>query len=151
MKKTTTNKLRVEAAATACLLAAGMMPMAHAYVGPGAGFAFVGTFLALFIACFSSLLSLLIWPIRYVIRYKRRRKAMAKAQVKRVVILGLDGLDPILTDRWIAEGKLPNLAKLAAQGSYSRLQTTYPSISPVAWSSFMTGVDPARRTSAAAV
>lgn len=138
------RKIAFNKAALVFLLTVGLVPVAQAYVGPGAGFAFLGSFLALFIAFFAGLLSLLIWPFRFVIRYSRRRKAMAKAKVKRMVILGLDGLDPNLTDRWIAEGKLPNLAKLAAEGSYSRLATTYPSISPVAWSSFMTGVDPAR-------
>ena len=61
-----------------------------------------------------------------------------------MVILGLDGLDPALTQRWMAAGQLPNLSELAQQGSFSPLRTTYPAISPVAWSSFMTGVDPAR-------
>ena len=32
------------------------------------------------------------------------------------------------------EGKLPNLSKLVAVGSYKRLRTTFPSLSPVAWS-----------------
>ena len=58
--------------------------------------------------------------------------------------MGLDGQDPKLTDRFIAEGKLPNFAKLAAMGSYHRLRTTFPSVSPVAWSTFSTGVSPAK-------
>jgi predicted AlkP superfamily phosphohydrolase/phosphomutase len=60
------------------------------------------------------------------------------------VIVGLDGLDPGLCDRFIADGRLPNLAKLQQQGVFARLQTTFPSISPVAWSSFSTGVNPGR-------
>src|SRR5262249_7754328 len=39
---------------------------------------------------------------------------------------------------------LPNFARLAAMGCYRRLQTTCPAISPVAWSSFSTGTNPAR-------
>ena len=117
---------------------------AHAYVGPGAGFAFIGSFLALFTALLAGIGSLLIWPIRFVIRSFRRRKALSRSNLKRMVILGLDGLDPILVDQWMAAGELPNLKKLSEQGSYTRLRTTYPSISPVAWSSFMTGVDPSR-------
>ena len=39
---------------------------------------------------------------------------------------------------------LPNFSALAAAGSYRRLKTTYPSLSPVAWSSFSTGTHPAR-------
>ena len=61
-----------------------------------------------------------------------------------MVVLGLDGLDPDLTEPWMAQGRLPNLVRLADTGSFTRLRTTYPAISPVAWSSFMTGVDPAR-------
>ena len=118
--------------------------MAQAYVGPGAGFAFLGSFLALFTAFFAAILSLLIWPFRFLLRSIRRRKVLGESQVKRMVILGLDGLDPLLVDQWIKEGHLPNMKKIAEDGSYTRLKTTYPSISPVAWSSFMTGVDPAR-------
>jgi predicted AlkP superfamily phosphohydrolase/phosphomutase len=117
---------------------------AFAYIGPGAGFAFLGSFLAMFLAFAAALLSLFTWPVRFVVRRMRRRKALGTARVRRVVILGLDGLDPGLAERWIAEGYLPNLKELAERGSFSRLRTTYPSISPVAWSSFMTGVDPSR-------
>ena len=69
---------------------------------------------------------------------------MSRASARRVVVLGLDGLDPTLAEQWMAEGHLPNLSALAKSGSFTRLGTTYPAISPVAWSSFMTGVDPAR-------
>src|SRR5512143_3027300 len=44
----------------------------------------------------------------------------------------------------MAEGKLPNLARLRKEGAYARLRTTIPSISPVAWSSFMTGSEPSK-------
>ncbi len=131
-------------ATVAVISLAGIAGSAEAYVGPGAGFAFLGSFMALFIALMAGIASLLIWPVRYVIRSFRRRKALARSKLKRMVILGLDGLDPVLVDQWMAEGHLPNLKKLSEQGSYSRLRTTYPSISPVAWSSFMTGVDPSR-------
>jgi predicted AlkP superfamily phosphohydrolase/phosphomutase len=131
--------------AAAALGAALVAPdTAHAYVGPGAGFALVGSFLALLAAVASSILSLVLWPIRFVLRWRRRRKAMSRASARRVVVLGLDGLDPTLAEQWMAEGKLPNLSALAKSGSFTRLGTTYPAISPVAWSSFMTGVDPAR-------
>ena len=44
----------------------------------------------------------------------------------------------------MAEGRLPNLARLREQGTYRRLRTTFPALSPVAWSTFATGVNPAR-------
>ena len=44
----------------------------------------------------------------------------------------------------MAEGNLPNLARLRETGGYRRLRTTYPALSPVAWSTFATGVNPAK-------
>ncbi|KPJ93545.1 MAG: hypothetical protein AMS18_05560 [Gemmatimonas sp. SG8_17] len=64
--------------------------------------------------------------------------------MKRLIVVGLDGQDPDLTDRFMREGKLPNFKRLAEQGCYHRLRTTFPSVSPVAWSSFSTGTHPAR-------
>ncbi|MFQ5649761.1 MAG: alkaline phosphatase family protein [bacterium] len=114
---------------------------AHAYIGPGAGFAFLTSFLMLFASFFMAFFTLLTWPLRVIIRFFKRRKAFVHAKTDRVVILGLDGLEPTITERLLKEGKLPNLQKLREQGSYSRLQTTYPAISPVAWSAFSTGVN----------
>ena len=62
----------------------------------------------------------------------------------RVVVLGFDGLDPQLTARWMAEGKLPNFERLAETGYYQELATSNPPQSPVAWSSFATGAGPGR-------
>ena len=74
----------------------------------------------------------------------RRRKAYGKAQVKRVVIVGFDGMDPELASRFMSEGKLPNLTKLRDSGTFRPLRTTFPAISPVAWSTFQTGVNPGK-------
>ncbi len=60
------------------------------------------------------------------------------------MIVGLDGMAPELAEKLMAEGKLPNLARLREEGFYGRLQTTTPAISPVAWSSFMTGSEPSK-------
>ncbi len=60
----------------------------------------------------------------------------------KVVVLGFDGLDYALTRQLIDEGRLPNFARLEAMGGFSRLETTVPPHSPVAWSSFVTGMDP---------
>jgi len=117
---------------------------AEAYIGPGAGFAVVGSFLAMFVAILSGLLALFTWPVRYVIRAIRRRKAFARSRVRRFVILGLDGMDPVLTERFLAEGKLANFARMRDKGCFKRLTTTLPSMSPVAWSSFQTGCNPGK-------
>jgi predicted AlkP superfamily phosphohydrolase/phosphomutase len=111
------------------------------YIGPGAGFAFLGSFLTMFLGLLASVGSLLIWPFRMAWMAMRRKR---KAQVKRLIFLGLDGLDPRLTEKYMADGKMPNFAGLRDTGSYRRLRTTYPAISPVAWSTFATGVNPAR-------
>ena len=116
---------------------------AEAYIGPGAGFAFVGSFFVLLWAIVLALFTLLSYPFRLLLRLLRRRR-IPKHAPRRVVLVGLDGMDPTLTERWIAEGKLPNFAALAAEGSFRRLGTTHPPLSPVAWSSFMTGVHPPR-------
>ncbi|HEV3256242.1 MAG TPA: alkaline phosphatase family protein [Gemmataceae bacterium] len=64
--------------------------------------------------------------------------------MKRVVILGLDGLDYGLTEKLLAEGKLPHLATLRRQGCFKPLASTLPPIAPVAWSTFQTGVNPGK-------
>jgi predicted AlkP superfamily phosphohydrolase/phosphomutase len=60
---------------------------------------------------------------------------------KKLVILGFDGMDPHLLQKWMSEGKLPNISKLAAQGGFYPLQTTHSPESPTAWASFATGVN----------
>lgn len=114
-----------------------------AYIGPGAGFAFLGSFLTLVLSVFATIASLLLWPFRMIRTLLRRRRG-APARVKRLIFLGLDGLDPELTEKWMAEGKMPNLSRLKERGSYRRLRTTCPPLSPVAWSTFATGVNPAK-------
>jgi predicted AlkP superfamily phosphohydrolase/phosphomutase len=62
---------------------------------------------------------------------------------KKMIVLGLDGLDPVLTKRWIDEGRLPALGRLLRQGGDFRpLGTSLPPQTPVAWSNFITGMDP---------
>jgi predicted AlkP superfamily phosphohydrolase/phosphomutase len=115
-----------------------------AYAGPGAGFAVLSSFWTLFVAFLYSVYAFFTWPFRHLLRLLRRRKAFGKAQVKRAVILGFDGMDPELAARFMEEGKLPNLARLRDHGTFRKLRTTNPPISPVAWSTFMTGVNPGK-------
>ncbi len=116
---------------------------AEAYIGPGAGFALLSSFMVVFTTLVVAVLALLSWPFRMLWRFIRRGKR-ARPWIKRLIIVGLDGQDPQLTDRFIKEGKLPNFAKLAESGCYHRLASTFPSVSPVAWSSFSTGTHPAK-------
>src|SRR5438445_619150 len=60
---------------------------------------------------------------------------------RKLIILGVDGLDPDLLTKFMAEGKMPNFARLAGQGSFRRLTTSIPPQSPVAWSNLITGMN----------
>ncbi len=68
----------------------------------------------------------------------------AAAEAPKTVILGFDGADAKLTEQWMNEGKLPNLAKLREQGTFAPLRSTIPSQTPVSWSTFATGLNPGR-------
>ncbi len=117
---------------------------ALAYIGPGAGFAFLSSFLVFFLAFFAAIFSIFSWPFRLLIRAIKGQKAYKNSQVNRVLIMGFDGMDPVLAEKFMMEGKLPNFNRLRKEGTYRRLQTTTPAISPVAWSSFMTGCEPSK-------
>ncbi len=116
----------------------------EAYIGPGAGFAVGSTVFAFFLAFLSGLAAIFLWPVRWIIRSRRGRRAHAKARVKRFVILGLDGMEPTLAEKYMAEGKMPHLAALRKKGCFHRLGTTAPPLSPVAWSTFLTGCNPGK-------
>ncbi|MGA2033378.1 MAG: alkaline phosphatase family protein [Thermoguttaceae bacterium] len=62
----------------------------------------------------------------------------------RVLVLGLDGGTFDLLLPWAADGHLPALARLLAEGAHSPLKSTIPPITPCAWSSFMTGMNPGK-------
>jgi len=57
-------------------------------------------------------------------------------------VIGLDGLEPTIVESMLERGELPNLARIRQSGFYSRIKTTYPAQTPVAWSSFATGTNP---------
>jgi len=113
-----------------------------AYIGPGAGFAFLSSFLVFIVSFILVGFYLLSLPVRIILRAIFRRTPNAKHAFDRVVIVGFDGMDPKLTHQYMQEGNLPNLLRLRTEGVFTSLATTCPSISPAAWSTFMTGVDP---------
>jgi len=114
-----------------------------AYIGPGAGVALLSSFLVVLTTMVLVVFSLLLLPFRLLWRAIRRKKKL-KPWVRRLIIVGVDGQDPKLTERFMKEGKLPHFSKLAEMGCYRRLRTTFPALSPTAWSSFATGTDPAK-------
>ena len=69
---------------------------------------------------------------------------MDKGRSPRVLIIGIDGATPTLIMPWARDGKLPNIVRLMKTGSYGDLLSTIPPITPPAWTSFMTGVNPGK-------
>ncbi|PWT82032.1 MAG: phosphodiesterase, partial [Acidobacteria bacterium] len=62
--------------------------------------------------------------------------------MKKVIVIGMDGFEPKVVEPLLNDGQLPNLAKLREQGGFSRIRTTYPAQTPVAWSTFATSTNP---------
>jgi predicted AlkP superfamily phosphohydrolase/phosphomutase len=125
-----------------CVFVALTPKAAWAYVGPGAGFAFLGSAFVFILAFGMAFLTLAFWPLQWVWRKLRGKKISKKARTRRVVIVGLDGLEPSLVERYMQEGMLPNFSALKQEGGYSKLGSTLPPVSPVAWSTYQTGVNP---------
>ncbi len=70
------------------------------------------------------------------------KKSNASAIEKKVIVIGFDGMDPRLLSKYMSEDRLPNFTKLAETGDYKPLGTSIPPQSPVAWSNFITGMNP---------
>ena len=62
----------------------------------------------------------------------------------RVLALAMDGADHELVEKLMAEGRLPTISRLAREGAFGPLRSTIPAFTPVAWSSFLTGLNPGR-------
>jgi len=69
---------------------------------------------------------------------KKRRRSEAP----KMIVLGVDGMDPRLTKKFMQQGLMPNCQRLSSQGAFRRLQTSNPPQSPVAWSNFISGTNP---------
>ena len=67
-----------------------------------------------------------------------------RAGARRVLVLGIDGMSPVLLKRYVAEGRMPNFAGLMKNGGFRELRSSLPPQSPVAWSNFITGMNPGR-------
>jgi predicted AlkP superfamily phosphohydrolase/phosphomutase/Tfp pilus assembly protein PilF len=66
----------------------------------------------------------------------------SKQSSSRLIVLGLDGMDPEALDLLMSEGKMPNFAKLRQQGAYGRLISSKPMLSPILWTTIATGKTP---------
>lgn len=63
---------------------------------------------------------------------------------RKVMVIGLDSVTLDLIRPWADQGRLPNLGRFLAQGAAGPLRTTIPVMSPAAWSTFATGVNPGK-------
>ncbi len=68
--------------------------------------------------------------------------SVASGAAKKMIVLGVDGMDPRLTELFMRQGRMPNCVKLIQAGGFLPLQTSDPPQSPVAWSNFISGTNP---------
>ena len=83
------------------------------------GFTIVSTFFVLFAALASAFVVLLTWPFRWVLKRIFRPKRAGVSRAQRVVIVGLDGQDPELTEKWMNAGLLAELFPACARRELS--------------------------------
>ncbi len=141
------------------------------YIGPGAGFAFFSTAFLFILSGIILLFGLLLIPFRWlrsfftkVIPHEKFRYLiylvlvalvlwggyvgisswLAGPKKPRLVVLGMDGIDPARVNRMIERGELPNFKELKQRGSLGQLKVPNPAISPCSWSSFVTGKWPGK-------
>ena len=74
--------------------------------------------------------------------YAANKKRFPANPGKKIMVIGIDGMDPILSEKMMNEGQLPNFDKLRKLGGYRQLSTSIPPQSPVAWANFINGAGP---------
>ncbi|MCB8943689.1 MAG: alkaline phosphatase family protein [Ardenticatenaceae bacterium] len=62
----------------------------------------------------------------------------------KVLVVGLDGATFDIIHPMVAEGRLPNLARMLKQGSWGSLRSNIPPVTPSAWTSVFTGKNPGK-------
>jgi Tfp pilus assembly protein PilF len=72
----------------------------------------------------------------------RETKQPPAAGRRPVIFVGLDGADWQLLDDYVSDGSMPVLASLEREGAAGSLRTIHPPLSPIVWTTMMTGVDP---------
>jgi len=69
---------------------------------------------------------------------------LLRSKRKRVFVLSIDGVPFSFLQEAFAKGKMPEYARLSRDGGFVRMNSVIPTISSVAWATFMTGVNPGR-------
>ncbi len=130
----------------------------RSYIDPGSGFIFGQGLLSSAWVMALGLFGIFLFIFKFLFRFLRKFLFIfvvialilaaggllmhKNSPKKKVIIIGIDAMDPNITEKLIQEGRLPNFSYLKASGTYSRLSTTNPSESAVAWTSFSTGLNP---------
>ena len=71
-------------------------------------------------------------------------KMRKPTKARPVFLLGLDGTPFGLIQSLFEKGIMPNMAEISRRGKVARMASTIPDVSSVAWTTFMTGVNPGR-------
>jgi len=79
--------------------------------------------------------------IIYFLITKNTDMAKNNKNFNKVLIVGIDGMDPKMVRTMMDDGKMPHFKKLADSGIQTELQTVFPPQSPVAWTTIATGVN----------
>ena len=61
---------------------------------------------------------------------------------RKVLVLGLDGLDWHLVLPWVRSGRMPNLQHMMDAGTWGDMESIVPMLSPIIWTTAATGVTP---------
>lgn len=69
---------------------------------------------------------------------------LRRSPVQRVIVVGLDGADWQLLDAYVAAGQMPHLARLLREGRSGVLHSLKPPLSPLVWTTMVTGLSPLR-------
>ncbi len=96
------------------------------------------------VSVIAALAALAVAALAYAALYHAGGGVMPEAKYRKVLVIGIDGMDPKITGRLMAEGRLPNFKRLSESGAYMALDTSTPPHSPVAWTSMATGSNPGR-------
>lgn len=68
-----------------------------------------------------------------------------KTRADKILVLGIDGMDPRLTKKYVAEGKMPNVKKFIERGAQREdlvLLGSHPTVTPPMWTTLSTGAHP---------
>lgn len=79
-----------------------------------------------------------------MVQWYARQQPPTDGAARRVLIVGLDGVPFSFAMRQVQAGRMPNLARIFAAGTVRPLNSSWPFVSSVAWSSFMTGTNPGK-------